>query len=738
MSGARRRASVPKSRRATILAGVLLAAAAESNDVAPLPAPRTFAFEANGGQVDARVLYLARTPSGDVFALRNSLVIEVPTQDDRLGPPPGHRIHPQGAVDGSLQSVALRFALVGADASSEPHGEDELITRVSHFRGSDPRRWVAGAPTFGRIRYAGVYPGIDLVLRSGGGQLEFDYELAAGADPDRIAVDIDGAASLRLARTGDAVLGLAGGGELTLRAPLAFQELVGGRHFVGCAWRQVSRARLGFVLDKFRRDLPVVIDPVVMYSTYLGGHLADGLQRVAVDSRGNPVAVGTTYSPDFPAFTGLNMVRRNSDILVAKISADGSKILFTATMGGADLDEGRAIALDGADNIVVGGISTFNDYPVVRPLQEYPGGGSDAVVTVLNSNGTSISFSTYLGGWGEDYAESVAMDAHGRILIGGTAGSRNFPVTPGAFQTKWRGWDDMGRRFGDGFVTAIDPAGPTLAFSTLLGGWDDDRTLVVLADDVRNEIIAVGASLSDDFPLRHPIRWWRAGGFDVTVARLSADGGELRFGSYLGSSADDFARTALVSGGEVWLAGGMEGVPDFPATPDALQHEHGGGQADGFLASIHLDQPALRYATYVGGSGADGIGEIAIDPDGALWVAGATSSPDFPGAEWPAPAPAGELDAFVMRLVVGASRPLLFSLLLGGTQQDVAFGIATDRRGTAFVVGSTVSRDFPVKLPLQAEWRGVPGSDWSDTFLARISPARYPRVPRPIVRRETR
>ena len=693
-------------------------------------APWTLAFEENRGQVDDRVRYLARTGAGDVFVLRDRIVVEIPSEGGRLLRPPGRGVGPPAGTGDLATSVAVSLTVVGGDARSEPVGEDPRVTRVSRFRGSDPRRWVAGAPTFGRVRYAKIYPGVDLVLRGSGEHLEFDYVIASGADPGRIAIDVDGAASLRLARDGDAVLALPGGGELRLRAPLAYQEHGGGRHVVGCAWRLAPAAHLGFELEAFRRDLPVVIDPVVMYSTFLGGMLADSFHRVAVDSLGNPVAVGTTYSPDFPVFTGVNMVRRNSDILVAKLSADGAKILFTATLGGADLDEGNALTLDHADNIVIGGYSTFNDYPVVRPLQEFPGGMSDAVVTVLDRAGTSISFSTYLGGWMEDQADSVAVDARGRIIAGGTTLSRNFPVTPGAYQTEWRGWDGHGFRWGDAFVAAIDPAGPTLVFSTLLGGWDDDRTLVVLADDGRDEVIAVGASHSDDFPLRDPIQWWRAGSFDITIVRLSANGGEMRFGSYLGSASDDFATAALMSGGELWLAGGTESANDFPTTPDALQREHAGGNSEGFLAGIGLDPPGLRYATYVGGSGSDGIGGIAIDPEGAVWLAGATDSADFPVAGWPAAGPAGQLDAFVLRLALDEPPRLLFSMLLGGDEQDVAFGIATDRRGTAFVAGSTISRDFPVKLPLQAAWRGVPGSGASDAFIARISPVGYPRPPR--------
>jgi len=695
-------------------------------------APIPFVFEANEGQTDAEVRFLARAGHATLYFLRNSVVFEVPADEPgRTCWPLANRVGGWVAETRS-STIAVHMHLAEASAGVEPRGEGLLETRVSSFHGRDPARWVSGAATYSQVRYANAYPGIDLVFGRYGEELTFALVPAPGSDLGAVELEIDGAEGLEVGDEGDLRLGLGGKREIVLRRLIAAQAGGDSLPPEGAFWCRKGGNRVGIDVGRAALAHALAIDPAVIFSTFVGGSAGEAFTAVKVDEDGNPVVVGTTWSPDFPRYSGLQMARRENDILVAKITADGSRYVFTATLGGAEYDGAHAVALDAAGNIVVAGESTFNDYPVVRPLQEFPGGSNDAVVTVLNPEATAILFSTYLGGRLEDYAYSVAVDARGRLVVGGLTLSRDFPVTPGAFQTEWRGWDGEGWRYGDGFVAAIDPVAPALEFSTFLGGWEPDGTFSVLADPSHDEIIAIGQTNSPDFPIEGSLQPWLAGETDITIVRLSADGSEMRFGSFLGGSSDEGVIGVLDNSGRLVLAGYTRS-PDFPITPDALQGQYAGSD-DVLLALLELHPPALRYATYLGGTGHDGAGSVAVGGDGSVWLAGSTDSGDFPGAHGSTLALSGLIDAFAARVNLN-DNVLASSLLLGGNSFDIANGIALDRLGAAFVVGMTSSEDFPVKRALQDYWRGSRETEDSDSFIAKILPMPYPRTPRLPLRR---
>jgi hypothetical protein len=268
-----------------------------------------------------------------------------------------------------------------------------------------------------------------------------------------------------------------------------------------------------------------------------------------------------------------------------------------------------------------------------------------------------------------------------------------------------------------------------LEFSTFLGGWYADGTWEVLPDDARDEIVAIGWTDSVDFPVRQPLQPWSAGEEDTTIVRLSADGREMLFGSYLGGSYDEgYATAALDSRGRLVVAGNTSS-PDFPTTPDALQREFGGGDYDGYLAVLRLDPPSLDYATFLGGSRGEGIVDVTVDGEGKVWLVGGTESVDFPTGNGVPFTLSGSLDVLLVRVDVDTPK-ILLSLLLGGGGYDMAYGVAVDGDGAAIVVGGTVSPDFPLRRPLQDHLRAGLEEGEGDGFIAKISPVDFPREPR--------
>ena len=593
-------------------------------------------FEANQGQTDSQVKFVSRGTGYSLFLTSTEAVLSLKAP--------------------SSSAVVLKMKLVGANPSPQLTGRDELPGKSNYFIGNDPSKWRTNVTTYAKVKYADVYPGVDLVYYGNQRQLEYDFLVAPGADPRAIRLAIDCCEKPRIDQQGDLVLEV-DRSEIRLHQPVIYQEINRSRRNIGGKFVMRSGREVGFEIGRYDASKPLIIDPVISYSTYLGGSGDESVGGIAVDSAGNAYVTGTTNSSDFPTANPLQ-----------------------ATFS-------RGIC----ETLPVGSVT----FPC-----------SVAFVTKLNASGTGLIYSTYLGGGGRDAGRGIAVDFFGNAYVTGIANSVNFP-TANAFQAGTRGHPDA-------FVTKLNPTGSALIYSTYLGGSGGDLGAGIAVDSAGNAYVT-GSTSSSDFPTANAFQQTMGGSFDAFVTKLNADGSALLYSTYLGGSGGDGANgIAVDSSGDTYVTGGTSSN-DFP-TVNALQAAYGGGLSDAFVTKLNAAGSALLYSTYLGGSGSGDNGDsgngIAVDSSGNAYVTGYTDSGDFPtvnafqpvyhccnGYEYMG-------DAFVTKLNAAGSA-LVYSSHLGGSAYDIGSAIAVDSSGNAYVTGNTYSHDFPTASPFQADYAGA-------------------------------
>ena len=663
------------------------------------------AFEANAGQADAGVRFVAH---GSGFAL--ALAPDAFTLALRSG---------TSAGTGS----AVRFAFAGANPAPTLGAEQPLPGVANYFIGNDPAQWHTNVPTSAQVRYTGLYPGIDLtVYGTEGGGVEYDALVAPGADPAAFALAISGAEAVAVdADTGDLVL-TTPAGEVRQHAPVAYQEVNGARVPVAARYDMRVDGSVGFVVGEYDATLPLVIDPavVLVYSTYLGGTGDEGGNGIAVDASGNAYVTGYTRSPDFPVTPGAFQATfsTSGDAFVTKLNATGTALVYSTYLGGTGNDDGRGIAVDSSGNAYVTGHTNSTDFPVTPGAFQsaLSGTNTDAFVTKVNTTGTALVYSTYLGGTGSEQGYGIAVDASGNAYVTGRTYSTNFPVTPGAFQPTFSA-------SGDAFVTKLNTTGTALVYSTYLGGTGSEYGNGIAVDANGNAYVT-GYTRSPDFPVTPGAFQATNGGGsgDAFVTKLNATGTALVYSTYLGGTGSDASDGIAVDASGNAYVTGYTNSPNFPVTPGAFQATNGGGSGDAFVAKVNATGTALVYSTYLGGTGDDYGYGIAVDSSGNAYVTGQTSGTDFPVTTGAFQATNGGLpgsyDAFVTK-VNTTGTALVYSTYLGGTGYEEGDGIAVDANGNAYVSGYTESTNFPLPpAPLQATNGGGSG----DAFVAKVSP----------------
>ncbi len=656
-------------------------------------------------------------------------------QTARLEPAALHVLD-AGATE-SRWSLHLR----DADITAQGAGIAPLASRSHYYHGREPTQWRLDVPHYRAVEYRAVYPGIDIVWHDNAGRLQYDFHLTPGADPERIRITFDGIDRLALAANGDLQLS-ADHGELSLMRPIAYQSIDGHRHEVPAAFALHEDDSVGFALGAWNPAYELVIDPVIRYSSYLGGQGTDQALALALDGDGNLYITGSTDSVDItPPSQPVppRDVSTGADVYVAKFNPDGELSYLTYLSGNA-VDVARAIAVDAAGRAYIVGQTNSDIFPLTRALGvtgALYGGEGDAFVARLEADG-QLSFSSYLGGERLDNATALVIDAAQNIYVAGNTTSDAFlPVTGSGLvpmqaarranvgsETTCLDQGQADCHQADGFLLKITgDDNPALVYATYLGGTGPDG-IFALAVDGEGRLIAGGGTGSLDFPLPDPGQAYQpilAGGgraIDGFIARLLPDGSALDYASYLGGNAlDRIQGLALDSEGNIYATGitgsrrGIQVESGFPVTDSST---HGGGEFDAFMSKFSPSGAALLHSTYLGGAGNDQGLAITVDASDQPIVVGETSSNDFPTTRAWQLRRLGETDGFLTRYAAGSPSRLISSYL-GGTGADRLTGVAVTAAGIAHVTGTSGSTNMPLVLPYQGEQNGA-----LDAYIARI------------------
>ncbi|MGA8776693.1 MAG: SBBP repeat-containing protein [Terriglobales bacterium] len=688
-------------------------------------------FEANQGQSAAPVKFLSRTNAYTLFLTSTEAVLSLRSRQDTGDALAGHNSQSKAAPPDHV----LRMHLSQANPAAKILGMDELPGKSNYFVGNNPDRWRSGISTFARVKYERIYPGIDLVYYGNQRQLEYDFIVAPGADPSRIAFDIDGASRIRRDQSGDLTFTL-GGDEIRWHKPVVYQQKNGERQPIAAEYLVSDNHRVAFQLGDYDATRQLFIDPLI-YSTYLGGSGYDFGAAIAVDSAGNAYVTGSTTSNDFPtanafqSYCPYNQFNGCQNAFVTEVNPTGTALVFSTFLGGSGEidysgDAGYGIALDSAGNIYVTGATNSKDFPITKhafqkvlnACGEYC---TNAFVTKFNPSGSALLYSTYFGGSGGASGAAIAVDKAGHAYITGSAGG-GLPTTLNAFEPSNSG-------FGGAFVARFNPKGTSVLYSTYVAGLPGalgaDKGLAI-AVDKSNHAYITGSTDSNNFPTTAgAFQALNPGSNNAFVTRLNVKGSALMYSSFLGGNDDDYGTAIAVdSKNNAYVTGGTYSA-NFPVTSGALQTVCGGGIDesncwDAFVAKVNPKGSALVYSTYLGGYGNDFGYALALDSSDNVYVAGTTVSSNFPVVHPLQPVIVGPIgfeapgDAFVAKLNPAGSA-LIYSTFLGGSNVDQVNGIAIDSAGNAYVTGLTDSIDFPTANPLQ------PARNGADAFIAAIT-----------------
>lgn len=687
-------------------------------------------FERNEGQADPRVEFLARGRGYSLMLQPTGALLQVRSP----------RVQPVPAAE--VVTTRVRMELVGGNPHASGQALDALPGKVNYLQGNDRRDWRIGVPTFSRVRYSGVYPGIDLVYHGREGLLEYDFVVAPGSDPQEIRLRFAGLQSgpegdsLRIDPDGALVLETAQG-VIRKPRPVVYQDVAGKRRAVSGEYRLFPAAdggapEVGFRLGEYDRRKTLVIDPVIVYSTYLGGTNAENylnsdlrLAAIAADSEGCAYVAGTTTSTDFPVTPGAfqtsyagpiklaGQVDQHGDAFICKLSADGSQMLYATYLGGSDSESAHDIAVDDEGCAYVTGRTASVNFPVANAYQAQKRGPGDVFITKLNAQGSGLIFSTYLGGTGDESGRCITVSPAGEIGVAGTTVSFDFPLV-NAYQ------EIGGLETVDMFVARFTADGSQLGFSTYLGGNVGQDEPAGMAVDGGGSLYICGTTsgLNSTFPTHNALQRDYAGFSDFVAAKFS-HAGELQYSTFLGGSTTDYGRGIAVDHlGNAYLTGYISSK-DFPRAEEN-HTTFGSGSRFACVVKLNPEGNGLVYTTFIAANLGIDIGLRKDDEVYTVYVVGDTDRKYPVKTEMP---PNFQRGTFVARLNPTGTEIISTSFILAAAQ-----AIAVDRIGDMYLTGDVYLKNFETAnalqpLPARRTNRRIPSPEITDAFVAKITSA---------------
>ena len=686
----------------------------------------TLPFIPNKGRYDKRVKFSAQLFCGNFFVTENDLTYCIVKTKNKK-----EKVSVIREVFLNKKNKAIRFS---------PQPQEESQAKVSYFIGNDPGKWQSGISTYNAVSLGEIYPGIEVKLKASNKNVEKVFYISPGANPSDIKIQVEGARRLKISSRGYLILNTRQWPVL-LKNPIAYQAIGEERRNIKVSYRKISRYIYGFtVLGAYDARYPLIIDPTLVYSTYLGGSANDGVNSICIEYGGivTTYVIGTTWSSNFPTKFSWGAKSGGSDVFITTFDFrySGTESLRASIyLGGSSDDYGCGIAVDSGmyprDIYVTGGTSS-NNFPTTKnAYAKTSRGRSDAFVAKINPHSMTkaggLLYSTYLGGRYYDVGIGVAIDSLKNAYVTGYTDSDNFP-TKNAYD------GILGGVIGesDGFVTKFNPSlsgAASLISSTYLGGSDADQCNAIAVDSSGNACVT-GWTISSPFPTT-------ANAYDRTfnqmedvfVTKLNPTLSSLVYSTYLGGSSADYGRgIAVDSSGNIYVTGSANSARsfNFPTTANAYDKICNN---DAFVTKINPSLSgvaSLVYSTFLGGSsGANGFG-IAIDSSLNVYVTGNTQSSDFPTTEnaYSASLNGGlfDTDVFVTKFNPSLSS-LVYSTYLGGTAFDSAGAIAVhNTKEDIYVVGGTSSNNFPTIKAYNTIWQGY------DAFVAKFSEISFLRA----------
>lgn len=684
----------------------------------------------------------------------------------------------------SIRAIQMQF--IGANPQAQIQGDGEIPGKINYFTGNDPAQWRSGIPTFARVRVGEIYPGINLVYYGNQKRLEYDFTIAPGANPDSILIRFDGADKISVNAQGELVLKL-GDGEIRQPKPLIYQTVGGAQKEISGGYKILDARTVAFAVGRYDRALPLVIDPILGYSTYFGGTSGETAWAVALNPNDgsiyiagqtfsklhltngvvvSPFSTNGSFSTEGAYTNNFSGGKQAGDAFVARFDNSGTNLIFLTYFGGSGDDAAYCVAVDVGGNAYIGGATDSTNFPVKKPIVNgsYQGtniGGSfdkqtglfpsDAFVAELDSTGSNLDYSTYLGGESAEAAYGIAVDSSSNVYVAGFTYSTNFPVTPGALQNHLACTNSVSFN-ANAFVSEITNGGGALVFSTYLGGTNFDEAKGI-AVDTNGYIYVTGFTSSTNFPTTNSISQTFTNLFgtnsflykynghllnnstnrlnsasDAFVTKYYPSGTNYVYSTLLGGTNDDVANAVAVDGSGAAYVTGWTISTNFPATvgTNVITNHLTNNisrvviTTNAFLAKITNGigtSAGVAYSVVFGGIKSDVGNGVAVDPAGNAFVVGTTSSTNFPTANFLGflrGTNAGGNDVFVTAFNTNASA-LFYSVLLGGKTNDFGYGIAVDSADSAYIVGQIYSTNFATLDAFQTFRNGT-----NDTFLAKI------------------
>jgi hypothetical protein len=699
-------------------------------------------FEPNRGQANDSVKFLAHGAGYGLYLAPKAALLSFPKR-----------------AKGAHGEAAIEMRLTGANENSRLAGTDRQSAYSNYFIGNDPSRWLHNIPRFGRVRYQDIYPGIDLAFYGKQGRMEYDFDVNPGADPRKIELDFKGANKVAIAANGDLVLSL-DSRELRFESPRVYQNSERGVQTIAGSFVLRGEHRAGFEVGAYDRSRTLVIDPVLAFSTYLGGSGDESCSAVtgstfvphcpaiAVDSASRAYVAGVTTSTGTlsgatPASVG---PLGSANVFIARfspITAGPNSLDYVTYLGGTGTQYPAGVGVDSGFNVYVAGTTNSSDFPTANAFQSTPvAAGNHVFVSKLDSSGSLNLYSTYLSGTGTDLASGLALDSVGHVYVIGITSSADFPLTAGALQNTFAPTNQF-------FFSKVDPSSSgtsSLEYSTFIGSTTSSGGIVsggaVAVDSSFNVYLAGGTNITS-MPTLNAFQSTNQGGFDVWAARLIAPANNTQqytaqYETYLGGSGDDFAYGVAAdpsSTVNMYITGSTKSPNITPVpvvtsgSPFPQAYNSNGTGTDAFVAKFgallttgtNSGKVPLNYFTYLGGSGTDvGLAVIADSSQNAR-VTGLTDSGDFPAINSPVQSSlGGGNDAFYARILTTgvSSTSSSSSTFLGGSGNDIGTSLAVDAALNTYLAGETSSGNFPKANPLQASLSGP-----SDVFVSQLGPS---------------